>query len=84
MYLDEQTIGNCRIYGAASPAPGGGYFAGVAVHRLRGPREKPERVYFDDALYDRSVFACPETALRHAIERGQQAVQELGDGGLCP
>jgi hypothetical protein len=82
MYLDELTVGNCRIYGAASPAPGGGYFAGVAVHRMREPRKQPERVYFDDAPYDRSVFVCPKTALRHAMERGQQAAQDLGDGCL--
>ncbi len=79
MYLDEQTVGDCRIYGAATPAPGG-YFAGVAVHRLGKPGELPQRVYINQALYDESVFACPDTALRHAMESGRQAVQDFGKG----
>jgi hypothetical protein len=77
MHLDEQTFGDFKIYAAASPAPGSGFFAGVAVHRLRGPNNPPEQLYFDKALYGGSVFTCPDTALRHAMTRGCQALDDI-------
>jgi hypothetical protein len=77
MKFADRIEGDYRIYGGAFEAPESGYLAAVVVLKVRGV---PALVFQDDCLSCGHRFETAEAALRHALERGQRALRELG----CP
>ena len=75
MDLQQQEVGDFRIYAGVFDAPRGGYTAAVEVHRLRGDAHPPEIVFSSDCLSGGHRFDLADTAMRHALDIGRQAIR---------
>lgn len=76
MHLKDHDFGDFRIYTAATISPRGGYTAAVAVSRLRGIDNPPQRLYSDYAIADGFRFSDPKAALAHAFEVGHRQLRQ--------
>ena len=76
MHLFESDVGDYRIYAAATISPRGGYTAAVAVTRLRGIDNPPQRLYSNYSIADGFRFSEPTAALRYAYELGHREMRQ--------
>ena len=78
MDIREHKAGDFRICAKALPRPGGGYLAGVELHRV--PAEFSAHidvVYSKDSLFHGRAFEDAHSAMVAAMDVGHQMVRRL-------